>query len=267
MCQFQAGEIELLGYNHWYYYALPEVAATRPLVALHGFGTTGDRTFRHIVNQTMEAEIPLYSPDLLGTGRSEKPNITYSLDLFARLGVAFAEKLGLEKPVLLGHSMGGKIAAATVALYPDLFSGLILVNAGGFSRYARLLPPLAGNRMVNTLFRKDWFFQRILPRTPIGIVFKSEESRAQMLTFGPSFRDLDFDATGIREKLKQIKLPTLVLWGADDPLLPPSVATRVARAIPGARVVLIEGAGHAPMKDQPDRLVEAIADYMRSVCR
>lgn len=264
VCQLQSGEKTLLGYKHRYHYLLPEKVETRALVALHGFGTTGERTFRHMAKQTRQAGIPLYAPDLLGTGFSDKPDVPYTLDLLARLNVAFVEKLGLNKPILLGHSMGGKIAAATLALYPDQFSGLILVNTGGFSRYAKLLPPLAGNKMVGRLFRKDWFFHRIIPRTPVGILFKSEESRMQMLTFGASFRDLDLDVTGIRSKLNQIRLPTLVLWGADDPLLPPSIGARITRTIPGARLKLIDGAGHAPMKDQPDRLVDAIAEFLHS---
>lgn len=256
--------LTLGGYPHRYYRALPDAPAAAPVVALHGFGTTGYRTYRHLAPRLRHAGVPLYAPDLLGFGHSAKPPAGYSLEGYAARTVDFTAQLGLGRPVLVGHSMGGKIAAATAALYPERFAGLILINSGGFSRYARLLPPLAGAGWVSRLFRSDWFFHHVLPRTPLGAVFPTEASRQAFLRLRTAHHDLDLDATGLRPRLRTLTLPVLVIWGERDPLLPSHAARRQLRDLPGARLLRLPEAGHAPMKDQPERVAEAVARFARA---
>jgi pimeloyl-ACP methyl ester carboxylesterase len=261
----QADTLTLDGHRHGYHWQHPEPARTQPLIALHGFGTTGYRTFRHVAPQLNAAGVPLYAPDLLGFGASDKPPDGYSLGRYAALTRAFARALNLEHPVLVGHSMGGKIAAATVALYPDAFSGLILINPGGFSRYSRLMAPVAEAAWTHWLFRQRWFLQYVLPRTPLGLVLNDIESLQQFYRFRFAHRPLDLDHAGLREPLRHADVPSLVVWGRNDPILPFSTTRRVLRDLRDARLVVIPDAGHAPMKDQPGRTAEAIVDFLRNL--
>ena len=257
-----AGRLRLLGLQHAYHAWLPEAPRTSALVALHGFGVTGYRTFRYVAPQLEEAGILMYAPDLLGFGDSEKPEGGYSLRRYAALTLAFTEALGLERPFLLGHSFGGKVAAATVALHPDRFAGLILVNPGGFSVFAPWLPLVAGAPGVPWLFQQDWFVRRMLPRTPLGPVFPDEASIRQFLRWRHAHRALDLGHAGVRPALRRLTLPVLLIWGEDDPILPRSTVRRLLRDLPHTDVRRIPDAGHAPMKDQPERFAEAVSAFL-----
>lgn len=253
--------VNLDGFRHTYDAWLPERPRTRPVVALHGFGTTGYRTFRYVAPHLSAAGVPLYALDLLGFGRSERPEGLYSLERYAGLLQGFGETLPLDRPILLGHSLGGKVAAAAAATAPDAFGGLILTNPGGFSPWTPLLPALAGAGWVLWLFRQDWFFHHVLPRTPLGAVFPDEQSREQLFRLRHSHRALDLHHTGFHPRLRSLSLPTLVLWGEDDPILPPRTVRRIRQALPHAHVHLLPRAGHAPMKDQPHDFTQAVLTF------
>ena len=259
----RAADIVLGGHRHRYSVQEPDAPQAGPVVALHGFGTTGYRTFRFLAPHFDAAGVPLYAPDLLGFGGSAAPDGIYSLELYAELVCLFAERLELGRPILVGHSMGGKIAAGTVAQHPDRFSGLVLINPGGFSVFARWMPPLAEAPWAHWLLEQPWFAERILPRTPLGPVLSGEESRAQFRRLQSSHYALDLDDTGLRTRLREADVPALVVWGEDDPILPRSTALRVLRDLRSARLVTIPNAGHAPMKDDPDRTAEAILRFVR----
>ena len=257
-----AGRLRLLGLQHAYHAWLPEVPRTSALVALHGFGVTGYRTFRRVAPQLEEAGLAVYAPDLLGFGGSEKPEKGYSLHQYAALTRSFAETLGLERPFLLGHSFGGKVAAAAVALYPERFGGLILVNPGGFSVLAPWLPLVADAPGVAWLFQQKWFVRRVLPRTPLGSVFPDQASIRQFLRWRGAHRALDLDHAGVRPALRRLRLPTLLLWGNDDPILPASTVRRLLRDLPHADIRRIPDAGHAPTKDQPEAFADAVSAFL-----
>ena len=237
-----SGRLVLDGFEHAYHAWLPEPARTAcpaldagsALIALHGFGTTGYRTFRYVAPGLGRVGVPLYAPDLLGFGGSAQPADGYSLRRYASLAVAFADALGLERPFLLGHSFGGKVAAATVALHPHRFAGLVLVNPGGFSVLARWMPPVAEAPLTRWLFRQGWFVRHVLPRTPLGPVFPDVASIEQFLRWRRSHRALDLDHAGLRPALRRTDVPILLLWGEDDPILPPSTVRRILRDLPHA---------------------------------
>lgn len=256
-------ELELGGYRHAYAQVVPEAPTSPPIVAIHGFGTSGYRTYRHIANACLEARIPLYALDLLGFGDSEAPDVTYSLELYARLIALFAEGLSLRRPLVMGHSMGGKVAAAAAVRYQDRFSGLVLVNSGGFARAERMLPFVARSWWARRLLTQDWFYFRVLPQTPLGPILQTEENRAQLRMLRHSHAALDLKRTGVRSALRHLRMPALILWGARDRVLPRATPLRAQSFIPHAHLRMIPGAGHAPMKDQPKRFVDALAPFAR----
>jgi pimeloyl-ACP methyl ester carboxylesterase len=240
--------------------------STGPVVlAVHGFGTTGFRTYRHVAAHLAERGVALIAPDLPGFGESDSPDVIYSLDYFADVLAEFTALLQLRRPVLLGHSMGGKIAVATAVRNADAFSGLALANPGGFARSERMLPFVAAHPVFHRLLQADWFYYRVLPRTVLGPIFHSEENRQQMARLRSSHELLDLRRTGYRKDLRALDLPGLILWGADDRILPLRTTRRVMRFFPAARVRIIPGAGHAPMKDQPQRFACEVSVFAYEV--
>lgn len=239
----------------------PPGATGPPVLALHGFGLTGHRAFRHAAPAFVARGLPLVAPDLLGFGASDRLDGAYSLRRYADALAGLADALALDRPVLLGHSFGGKLAAAAAALHPDRFRGLVLVNSGGFSRYTAVARLFADVPVLYRLLRPRWVRRRLIPRTPLGAVLTGTDAYDQLEDVRPDRSALDLRAAGLHPSLRALHLPTLVVWGTADPLLPRSTVDRIRRLLPAAQVVWLDGAGHAPMKDTPDALADAVAAW------
>lgn len=247
-----ARTITLDGYRHRYYASVVPDTTLPPIVALHGFGLDGQRSFRSVASLLRDHGCSLYALDLLGFGGSATPDRVYSLELYATLVAEFAAlQDGDPLPILVGHSMGGKIAAATAILQPAASSGLVLVNPGGFSWMAPWLPPMASARSVNRLLQSSWIQRHVLPHLPMGRFLAQPGPIQQALRLRNSHYALDLDATGLRPQLRDIALPTAVLWGQRDLLLPPSTLDRLRADLPQARVHRLPASGHIPMWDAP----------------
>ena len=256
-----AHTMTLGGYRHRIYTSIPSRAQHPPTLALHGFGLNGRRSFRPIATLLHNRGIALYAPDLLGFGASATPNRIYSLRLYASLIAAFAATLDTP-PLLVGHSMGGKIAVAAAVLHPHHFAGYLLINPGGFSWMAPWLPLVASRRWTNVLLQQPWMQRHVLPHLPMGRFLAQSPTIEQALRLRDSHYALDLDATGLRPQLRTIHQPIGVIWGLDDPLLPPSTLDRLRADLPQARIERLSRAGHIPMWDRPDAVAGSIIRFM-----
>lgn len=260
-----AHTITLDGYRHRYYVSLAPGSSYPPVVALHGFGIDGYRTFHTVAEPLRTRGITLYALDLLGFGASDAPTRIYSLPHYATLLVAFATRLDLSSPVLLGHSMGGKIAAASIALHPETFSGVLLVNPGGFSWMAPWLPVIASARWANALLRKRWMRQHVLARLSLGRMLVRPATLEYVFRLQHSHYALDLDATGLRAQLRSIPQPVGVVWGHRDPYLPASTLDRIREQLPQALVYRLPRAGHVPMWDTPNAFADAVHRFVKRI--
>ena len=265
----EAHTAEVAGWRISYHVSRPAVVRTPPVLALHGFGVTSFRTFRYVVEELAARGVPLVAPDLLGFGQSDVPGgdapFVHTFERYARLALGLAHEVGLKRPVLLGHSLGGKLAAAATALHPEAWRGVVLANPGGFSVWERFTPFFGGSPVTRWLLAQRWMTESILPRTPFGAVLRDDEALAQLRRFQHSHAALDLGRAGLWNALRRANLPRLLLWGDDDPILPRSTVARIQRRLPGIAVQHIPGAGHAPMKDQPATFAEAVARFAASV--
>ena len=248
----------LLGYEHTYYRFQAAIERAQ-LIGLHGFGNSG-RSFRHFEKEMQERGLSLAAPDLLGFGQTAKPHAGYSLTQYARLTEAFVQELGLVKPVLIGHSFGGLLALATTLLLPDVFSGLILMSPGGFHPL-QSFQRLADRNWAYRLMRSPLFAQ-VVQSTSLRMVFDQPVTMDALLRMHRSHQHLDLDQTGLRPQLQDIPIPMLLLWGDRDNILPPFVQKRARRQLPQAQFQLIRQAGHAPMRDAPSAVADAIASFL-----
>lgn len=255
-----AHTVTLGGYRHRMYASTPPAPKHAPLLALHGFGLDGLRSFRPVARPLQRHGVAVYALDLLGFGASAAPNRVYSLKLYASLVAEAADVLD-GAPVLIGHSMGGKIAAAAAALHPHRFAGVLLINPGGFSWMAPWLPALASHRWVSMLLQQPWMRRCVLSRLPMGHFLAHPTTIEQALRLRDSHRALDLDATGLRPRLRMIHRPVGVIWGLSDSLLPPSTLDRLRIDLPQALVYRLARAGHVPMWDQPDAFTDRVVRF------
>jgi pimeloyl-ACP methyl ester carboxylesterase len=256
--------VSLGGYRHRVYTWTPAQRLHAPVLALHGFGLDGVRSFRPVAARLRDYGVAMHALDLLGFGASAAPNRIYSLALYAALIAEYADRLD-RPPVLVGHSMGGKIAAATAVRHPQCFSAYLLINPGGFSWMAPWLPFIASPRWANALLQQSWMQRHALPHLPMGRFLAQPSTIEQALRLQDSHYALDLDATGLRPRLRAIHGPVSVLWGLDDPLLPPSTLDRLRDDLPQARIERLPSAGHLPMWDRPGAVADSVSSLVREI--
>lgn len=250
-------EVDLLGYRHNIH--IFEASEERAVVlAIHGFGTSGS-SFRHVAPSLNAAGITVIAPDQLGFGDSAKPEAGYSLHLYAQLLIETVDTIGIRKPVLLGHSAGGKVSAAAVALFPGSFSGLVLVNSGGFSTLAPIL--LLADTFLFRIADTAFFRKRILRRFQISETVETPEQWEAFRRFHGENAALDIDRSGLRPAVRAIDLPTTIIWGVQDRMIPPGTVERIQRDIPHASVVEMQDSGHSPMRDEPEKFAQYVSDF------
>jgi pimeloyl-ACP methyl ester carboxylesterase len=241
------------------------------VVMLHGWGA-----FKELWWSTLLAlgrDHRCFALDIPGHGKSPLGRAA-SIAGLAEAVAAFCDSLGLEQIALIGHSMGGSVACDLALRRPDLIRRLVLVDPAidarrmpGFSR-TYLLPSYGW-----ALFRLMLLGARI--SRPIGMRVPHEHGggwlrpwlrRGSYLAgFEPEplhrlYRSLFAAEAGGR--LAQITQPTLVISGQLDSVVPPSLSRRLAKQIPGARYVEIQGALHNPMDERPRAFERALREFL-----
>jgi 3-oxoadipate enol-lactonase len=223
----------------------------RPLIFLHGgFGSSSE-----LWTRTMAALPPRYTAYALNNFiRSDAPPGGYNVEAFARRTGAFIARMGLERPVLIGHSMGGVVCQLTALTYPDRVGGLVLVCTGASMRShelgRRLLVQMKGGDPAEDTIRSvsaHWFY-----RTPPEGFFDSYVARAKLASW-QAIIDVQESliATDLQDRLPEIKVPTLVVFGAHDTGRTIDHAETLLRGIAGSRLALMAESGHSPMLETP----------------
>lgn len=239
------------------FYALHRGEGARTAVVLvHGAGGS------HVHWPAALRRLPgatVYALDLPGHGRSEGEG-RRSIGAYRDVVRAFLEAAGLERAVLVGHSMGGAIALEVALRYPQRLAGLVLVGSGARLRVApALLQALREDypRAVETLVQ--WLFAESASEQA------RRAARRQLLEANPQVVYGDFlacDAFDVMGELPRVETPTLVLCGTEDRMTPLKYSEYLAAHIPGARLEAIPGGGHMVMLEQSEPVAQAVAAFL-----
>ena len=226
------------------------------LVLIHGAGGSHLHWGR-AVRTLPKAEV--LALDLPGHGRSGGAGRT-TVAQYSSAVMSFLDVLGVEQAVLAGHSMGGAIAQTTALEFPDRVRGLVLVGTG--SRL-RVLPRILEGTLSDYAATVELICQSAYSENaPAELV---RMGRKQMLRVPAQVLHDDFAACNafeITERLGEIRCPTLVVCGTEDRLTPPKYSTFLAERIPGAQLVLVEGAGHMVMIEKERQVAEAMSRWL-----
>ncbi len=251
---------------------------------IHGL-TNSSRSWARLVD-TLSTDHRILAPDLFGHGASAKPMGDYSLSAHAATLRDLLDRLGIDQVTLVGHSLGGGIALQFRYLFPERVSRLVLVSSGGLGRSVSPLlraATLPGAEWILPLIASDWVrvraeaVARTLARTgwrPSPDVTEAwrgftsladADSRRAFLATTRSVIDPGGQTVTAHDHLPMvIKIPTLVVWGTRDRMIPAWHATTAHQALPGSRVELFVGAGHFPHLDEPERFAEVLRDFLAS---
>ena len=227
------------------------------------------------------------APDLIGHGESGKPRRgEYSLGAHANVLRDLLHVLGHERATFVGQSLGGGVTMQLAYQFPELCERLVLVGSGGLGREVSLVIraltfpgaeyvfPLVCTPLLRDLLNRtlSWFYAAGLRVAPaIEEMWRSYTSLAEAETRRAFFRtlhsviDLGGQAVSATDRLYLTShVPTLILWGADDPIIPVSHAQSAHEAMPGSRLQIFNGVGHYPHCEDPERFVQAVVDFMTS---
>jgi pimeloyl-ACP methyl ester carboxylesterase len=224
------------------------------------------------------------APDLIGHGRSAKPRGDYSLGAYAAGVRDLLAVLGFERATVVGHSFGGGIAMQFAYLFPEYLERMALIASGGLGRevhpllraavlpgsewvlplLAREGPVKAGDAVRSVLARLGLEASPDIAEFARGYASLTEEGASDAFIHTMrSVIDHDGQRVSALDRLYLAdQLPTLFVWGTDDPIIPVEHGRNAHRLVSNSRYVEIEGSGHWPMLDASDRIVRELSEFM-----
>jgi len=236
-----------------------------PVVFFHGAGgLLADNPFL----DQLAARYHVFAPELPGYGESTGEDLLEDMLDFTLHGWDVVSALGLTAPHLVGHSMGGMIAAEMAAIAPRDLGKLVLVGAAGLWIEEHPIPDIFA----------------LLPGQLVELLFQDPVKGQALLTGGVDFSDMEafkefylgqqrrlamagkilfpIPNRRLSKRLYRVTAPTLILWGQNDRLIVPAYAQRWASLIAGSRVDMVPDAGHMLPYEQPAAMVGAISRFL-----
>ncbi len=258
------------------------MAGDGPVVLLiHGMAGSS-RTWKQVMPRLAE-QYTVIAPDLLGHGESAKPMGDYSLGAHASGVRDLLGALGVERATIVGQSLGGGVAMQLAYQHPLLAERLVLIGSGGLGREVnpllrlftlpgvQYLMPLMfprfvaskGDDLARTLGEKGWRNPHLAEMWRAYSGLAEPENRPAFVKTLRAVIDPGGQSLSAHDRLYLTEaLPTLILWGDRDPIIPVRHAFAAHEAMPGSRLEVFEGVGHFPHVECPDLVVDHLLDFL-----
>jgi pimeloyl-ACP methyl ester carboxylesterase len=251
-----------------------------PVVLIHGTSAslhTWEGWVRALKTQRRVVRFDLPAFGLTGPFAGQYARDDYRGDTYARFVVDLLDHLKIPRAVLGGNSLGGEVAWRTAVLARERVAGLILVDAAGPAFTPESVPigfTIARTPVLNRI--PEWVLPRGLVASSVANVYGDPSKVTPELVdryFELTLREGNRRALGVRmqqtsiggedaDRIKTVKVPTLILWGGKDRLIPPGVARVFERDIAGSRLVVFPELGHVPHEEDPARTVAAVREFL-----
>lgn len=247
--------------------AAPAPSPTPPILLLHALGL--NYTQWELVAPELARLTRVVGVDTLGCGHSARPTEPYGLAEITESVCRLIDHLGLERPIIVGHSFGGRIAMEVALRRPGRVSGLVLLNSAGLTNYPAffetvgrriLRPSLVGTLMIGVapLFmgrifgkkteRSERFLKQIMQRAEAGFVYDLANHACPMLS--------DLVSTVV-DRLPELTLPVHVIWGDRDALMAFKNVEDALRRLPDVTIQRLPDCGHMPNLEHPEVVIAA----------
>jgi len=258
------------------------------LLLVHGLGDEADswrRVLRPLAQSTRVVAL-----DLPGFGRSAKPDIAYTLPLYTHVIQELVQALDIQRAVLVGSSLGAAICQSIALEEPAWLKGLALVDGGLLTAGQRLnlglllfLIPGLGEWLYTRLrknpqaayetLRPYYASLDRLPQADRQFLYQRVNQRvwddAQRRAYFSALRSLAAQVSGRQKglagRLAQLRLPTLILWGAQDHIVPLATGQALHQAQPATRLVVFPDSGHLPHQEYPQEFVANLSTLINQV--
>jgi len=246
-----------------------------PIVLIHGTSAslhTWDGWTEALINERRVIRFDLPAFGLTGPD----PQNNYTIEHYANVVVAVLDALNVDKSILAGNSLGGYIAWATAVLHPQRVVKLGLVDASGYPFTAKTMP--IGFKLATIPVLRD-ILKDVLPRSLVRSSIESVYGNPESIS--PELVDRYFDLTSrqgnrgalverfkqtqpgvMAQRVPEVSVPTLIMWGGKDELTPPSLANRFLKDIKGSQLVMFDELGHVPHEEDPEATVAAFKHFI-----
>jgi pimeloyl-ACP methyl ester carboxylesterase len=248
-----------------------------PIVFVHGLGGQWQNWLENIPRAALERRV--IAMDLPGFGRSPMPRERVTISGYGRCVDALCDKLSLGRVDMVGNSMGGYIAAEVAIQVPERIDQLILVSAAGItSADIARRPIITAGRIATVMVSYGAARHRQIASRPksrhlaLALVARHPSLLKADLAYEgffkgagkPGFDDalracLEYD---FRDRLPEIRQPTLIVWGEKDSIIPVRDAHEFERLIPDSRKVVMQDTGHIPMAERPASFNDVMMEFL-----
>lgn len=221
----------------------------KTILILHGWGVDGSKYFK--LKQLLEnLGFAVFIPDLPGFGKQKLLKKAMNVDDYCDFVEDFVKRWKLDRLILIGHSNGGRIAIKLASRNPSFILKLILTGASGIKPRLSFKKRLAyslskiGKPIAHPFFRKLLYF------------WINEWDYYKAGELSETFKKII--AEDLTSYLPKIEIPTLLVWGEDDKVIPLFYAKKMQQLIPNAKLIVLEGLSHKLPYESPQRFVESI---------
>jgi pimeloyl-ACP methyl ester carboxylesterase len=279
----RAHETTVMGIRTSYLEAGPRDAP--PVLMLHGLGATNASLLPCIADLAKDHRV--IAPDLPGFGNSAAPSASYSPAWFAAWVEALQHQVDMRRAVLLGNSLGGRIALEQALIHPRSVRGLVLLTPSPAFRRLRQLVPLVrlarpelgsiplplSHRLVVDAVRAMFSDPDRLPKAWYDAaadeyvrVFRSRAHRVAFFACARQiFVEEAYGLQGFWDRLPHLEPPALFLWGDRDRLVPSTFAAHVSSALPTAASIVLEDCGHVPQFEHPGQTLALTRGFLATL--
>lgn len=243
------------------------------VVFIHGIGASM-YTWRKTLPPLAAAGYRVVAIDNRGFGFSDKPAHGYRNAEYVHLVVALLDSLHISSAVLVGHSMGGAIAAEVALTHPDRVRGLVLIDAAGYGvrwpgilKVARwpfvgwIVTPFRGRAATGRIVRSTYADPSKVTEADVDQYYAPVLDPGYARALRGVLREFRFDT--LVGHLGGLQTPTLVLWGDADRWIPVGDGVRLARELPRGAFVVVPRTGHAAPEESPDEVNRLLLEFLK----
>ena len=255
--------VEAGGYRVHYFEALPAGGGGGvPLVLVHGLGARGE-DWAAMIGPLAAQGFHVYAPDLLGFGRSQRPDVDYSITLQEETVEKFMEAVHVPRADVGGWSMGGWVAMKLAIDRPEMVDRLAIYDSAGVyfpaTFAAELFTPtdVAGlNRLMGMLTPKPIKMPAFAAKDAV------EKLRGNSWVIGRSMASMTNGRDLLDFQLYRISQPMLIVWGAQDRLIPVSVGERIHKSVSQSVMRVVEGCGHLAPAECAKPVIASTVEFL-----
>jgi len=239
-----------------------DVGSGPPLVMLHGIG--GDADEWAFCFEPLSQSHRVIAPDMLGFGRSDKPAMEYTIAGFVEVVEQFLKALNLDRVNLLGESLGGWIASAFALDFPQVVDKLILVDAAGVWGDITSLAidvRVSTHAHLREVFRLLFHNKDLATDALVDYGYQLHLERGDGPTIDSILRNTPKER--LDDVISGIRMPTLILWGEQDEMIPLRVGQNLHKLIRDSELVVIPECGHLPELEKPAEFVRCLMEFLK----